>query len=182
MRHKGREPTLLYAAYGSNLHPVRLSLRLPGSRFKGTAVVAGKQLCFHKKSIDRSGKCNIAVGDGCIHVAVYKLNGREKAHLDQIEGAGSGYTVETIDVPGFSECFTYVAAPPYIDARLRPYSWYKQLVLVGCEFLEFPADYTATIRNIDAVEDPDRERHAANMQIVKQARKSASTLSLRGNS
>lgn len=171
---------MLYAAYGSNLHPVRLSLRLPGSRFQGAAIVAGKRLCFHKRSVDTSGKCNFAAGDSCIYVAIYELNGHEKAQLDQIEG--SGYTVETIRVTGFGECFTYVAARSYIDNRLRPYSWYKQLILAGCEFLEFPADYIATIRDIAATEDPDRERHATNMRIVKQARESASTFSMRGHS
>ena len=124
---------MLYAAYGSNLHPVRLSLRLPGAIYQGTAAVPGRRLRFHKRSVDESGKCNITTGDGIIHVAVYELTGREKSRLAEIEGAG--YTIETLDVPGFGECFTYVAALSYIDERLRPYTWYKELVLVGCEAL-----------------------------------------------
>ena len=163
---------MLYAAYGSNLHPVRLSLRLPGSRYQGTATIPGKRLRFHKRSVDRSGKCNIATGDGIIHVAVYELTEQEKFQLDEIEGAGSGYTVETIEVPRFGECFTYVATLSYIDERLRPYSWYKELVLAGCEALEIPANYIARIRKIPAMDDPDQIRHDNNMKIVELARKS----------
>ena len=163
---------MLYAAYGSNLHPVRLLTRLPGSRFLGAAAIASKKLRFHKRSQDGSGKCNIVAGDSSIHVAVYEINGQEKAQLDQIEGVGSGYCVETIEAPGFGMCFTYVAVPSYIDNKLRPYSWYKELVLVGCEALEFPIDYIAMIRNVAAIDDPDKERCAANMQLVERARKS----------
>ena len=169
---------MLYAAYGSNLHPVRLSLRLPGSRYQGAAALPGKRLRFHKRSIDQSAKCNIAVGDGIIHVAVYELTGQEKSRLDKIEGAGSGYTIETIEVPGFGECFTYVAALSYIDEGLRPYSWYKELVLVGCEALDIPADYAARIRQIPAITDPDELRHAENMKIVDLARVSGCSLSI----
>jgi len=164
---------MLYAAYGSNLHPVRLSLRLPGSRFLGTATIAGWKLLFHKRSLDRSAKCAIFAGQDSIHVAVYEINEQEKAVLDGIEGVGSGYSVETLDVPGFGDCFTYIATSSHIDDRLRPYSWYKELVAVGCEALGFPVDYVATIQSIAAIDDPDRERHATNTRLIERARKSA---------
>lgn len=163
---------MLYAAYGSNLHPVRLSLRLPGSRFRGTATIAGRELRFHKRSMDESGKCNIATGTGPIHLAIYELNADERAELDRIEGLGLGYASETIDVPGFSECFTYKASPSHIDEELQPYTWYKELVLIGCEYHGFPADYIAMIRSIAAIADPDGGRHAMNMRIVELARRS----------
>ena len=164
---------MLYAAYGSNLHPVRLSLRLPRSRFLGTAAIDGMKLCFHKRSIDKSAKCNIVAGDGIIHVAVYDLDEREKTQLDRIEGVSLGYSVETIEAPGFSECFTYCAETSHIDGEIPTYSWYRELVLVGCKALEFPADYVKMIRNVAAIDDPDKERHANNMRIVEKARESA---------
>jgi len=162
---------MLYASYGSNLHPMRMSLRLPESRFQGTAAIKGRSLRFHKRSIDSSGKCNITTDDGSIHVAVYELSEEEKTRLDEIEGVGAGYVVEKIDVPGFGECFTYAATPSHIDERLRPYTWYKELVLAGCGHLDFPADYLAMIGNIEAIDDPDQDRHASNMRIVELARK-----------
>ena len=163
---------MLYAAYGSNLHPVRLRLRLPQSRFLGTAEVPGFELCFHKQSIDRSGKCNIVPGDGKIHVSVYELTAYERAKLDRIEGAGIGYHVESIAVPGFGDGFTYVAPPSHIDGGLRPYTWYKALVLVGCEAHAFPAGYVSGVRGIATVDDNNKQRHAENMRIVDQARMS----------
>jgi len=170
---------MLYAAYGSNLLPLRLSLRLPKSRYAGTAAIAGKRLCFHKRSKDKSGKCNIVAGDGSIHVAVYELDGQERAELDQIEGAGSGYAVETIEVPGFGECFTYVARASFIDDDLRPYSWYKELVLAGCEALCLPVDYITMIHEIAMIDDPDKSRHATNMRIIEQARACANADSIK---
>lgn len=170
---------MLYAAYGSNLHPQRLSMRLPKCRFKGTAAIAGQRLCFHKRSKDRSGKCNIVGGHSSIHVAIYELDGQEKAKLDQIEGVGFGYAVEEIEVPGFGECFTYVATASYIDDELRPYSWYKELVLVGCDALRLPIEYIARIQDVDAIDDPDRARHANNMKIVEQVRMTANAISIK---
>ena len=169
---------MLYAAYGSNLHPLRLLLRLPNARFAGAAELAGKRLCFHKRSQDESGKCNIVRGDASVHLAIYELNDQEKAELDQIEGAGVGYSVEEIEVPGFGECFTYIATASFIDDDLRPYSWYKALVLTGCKALRLPNDYIAMIQGITSIEDPDRARHANNMKIVEQTRMSANTVSV----
>ena len=170
---------MLYAAYGSNLHPLRLSLRLPKSRFEGTGAIGGQRLRFHKRSKDRSGKCNIVAGDGSIHVAIYELDEQEKDKLDQIEGVGSGYSVETIEVPGFGECFTYIATESYIDEQLRPYSWYKELVLVGCDALRLPIDYIAWIQQVTSIDDPDRARHDRNTRIVEQARKTVNAISIK---
>ena len=105
------------------------------------------------------------------------MDGQERAKLDQIEGVGFGYSIEVIDAPGFSECFTYVATASHIDEKLRPYSWYKELVLVGCDALGLPSDYIATIEAVTTIDDPDRERHANNMKIVEQARITANPIS-----
>ena len=104
---------------------------------------------------------------------MYQINVQGRDLLDRIEGVGSGYCVETIEAPGFGECFTYIATPTYIDYKLQPYSWYKELVLVGCEALEFPIDYIAMIEEIAAIDDADKERYAANMLLVENARMSS---------
>lgn len=163
---------MLYAAYGSNLHPLRLSLRLPGCRFLGTATIADMRLRFHKRSVDLSAKCNIVADDDIVHVAVYELDRREWARLNRIEGVGNGYSVATIEAPGYGDCFTYVASPSHIDDALRPYSWYKELVLTGCTALGFPAAYLSMIRNVASIEDPDEARHLENMQIIERAKNS----------
>ena len=88
------------------------------------------------------------------------------------------HSVEEIEVPGFGECLTYMATASFIDDDLRPYSWYKALVLAGCERLRLPTDYIAMIQGITSIEDPDRARHANNMKIVEQTRISANTVSV----
>ncbi|MDH3767197.1 MAG: gamma-glutamylcyclotransferase [Gammaproteobacteria bacterium] len=156
-----------YLAYGSNLHPARLRARSPSARLLGKAVVAGHALRFHKRSIiDGSGKCSIAKADDSIHVAVYELSNSDGVLLDEAEGLGIGYRHQTIAVAEFGECITYVATETHVDDSLRPYTWYKELVLLGCASLQFPQDYIDSIETVASQEDPDRQRHEENMQIV----------------
>ena len=158
-----------YAAYGSNLHPVRLRERVPSARLLGTGVVRDFSLRFHKRGADGSAKCNITSSSGEIHVAVYEIATAHKEELDRIEGVGSGYEVERITVPKVGHCFTYVASESHIDDHLRPFTWYRELVLVGCRHLGFPADYVREIGTIRALRDSDAERHARHMSIVRRA-------------
>jgi gamma-glutamylcyclotransferase len=157
-----------YAAYGSNLHPLRLQARTPSSRLLGTSVIGGRALRFHKRSVDGSGKCNVVPTDGEVHVAVYEIAAEEKPRLDAAEGVG--YCARTIDVAGFGECFIYIADDSHIDDALSPYSWYRELVLMGCEYLEFPQRYIDGVSSIESHRDPDFERHTKHMAIVREAR------------
>lgn len=164
---------MLYAAYGSNLHPVRLRDRVAGAALLGSATVAGKTLRFHKRGRDRSAKCNIVACDDEIHVAIYRISAVDKSQLDRIEGVGYGYDIELLDVPGYGECFTYVAADSHIQDGLRPYVWYRELVLVGCELHRFPAEYRSAVRAITVRNDPRGERHTRHMALVEKARNGA---------
>lgn len=157
---------LRYAAFGSNLHPGRLTRRLPAARLEGSGFVAARSLAFYKRSVDGSGKCCLlAPGDG-VHVAVYTFDEASKALLDDIEGVGRGYEVTTLEVPGFGECYTYAAAPDYVDERLLPYDWYRDLVVLGCKKLGFPRDYVRRVESQPSVPDPDIARAAANRRLV----------------
>jgi len=161
---------MLYAAYGSNLHPMRLGERVPSARLLGTAALPGWGLRFHKRSVDGSGKCNLVPAAGAAHVAVYEMAAAERGRLDRAEGLGVGYRIEQIDVAGFGECFTYLAMASHIDDSLRPYTWYRELVRLGCEHLGFPRPYIDGIAAIPAEPDPDRVRHAAQMALARRAR------------
>lgn len=159
---------MLYAAYGSNLHPLRVRRRTPTARLLGTAAVAGMALRFHKRGYrDFSGKCNI-VGDGdrSIYVAIYDIPLAEMRWLDHHEGAGAGYDRTLIEVAGFGDCVTYQATAAHIDDTLRPFTWYKTLVLAGCQKLAFPNSYVEAIRAIPAVRDLDSDRHNTHMQLA----------------
>ena len=155
-----------YAAYGSNLHPVRLTERLSSAQLVGPAFVPGRTLEFHKRSIDGSAKCTIVEGGEGVHVAVYDISIDDKHRLDEIEGVGRGYSDETIDVPGFGLCATYVAEPTHVVTDLGPYRWYQALVVQGCRFHGFPASYIARIAGVASVEDPDDARRVTNDALV----------------
>lgn len=155
-----------YAAFGSNLHPGRLTRRLPSARLEGSGFVADRSLVFHKRSVDGSGKCCLTTpGDG-VHVAVYTFDDNAKALLDDIEGVGRGYEIARLSVSGFGDCYTYAAAPDYVDVRLLPYDWYRDLVLLGCRKLGFPTDYVRHIETQPCIADPDAARADANRRLV----------------
>lgn len=166
---------MLYAAYGSNLHPVRVQQRTPTAQLLGTAMINDMALRFHKRGYtDFSGKCNIVRQRGDrIYVAIYDILPAEMRLLDRHEGAGSGYDRASIDVEGFGESVTYIAAYTHIDDALVPFSWYRDLVVVGCEKLGFPEGYVEQVRRVRAKRDLDCDRRTANMQLVKQCKDDA---------
>ena len=164
-----------YAAYGFNLHPIRLSERIPSAKLLGKGILVGKSLRFHKRSKDGSGKCNIVDDDQQqVYVAVYELDESEKPALDNAEGVGYGYRSEEVKVDGFGECITYIAEDSHIDDSLKPYTWYKEMLLVGCEKLEIPKAYIDHIRCVDANDDFDQQRQAKNMELVARAKNTTS--------
>ena len=169
--------THLYAAYGSNLHPARLCARVPSATLLGASTIADRALRFHKRGQDGSGKCDIIVVPGeQVHVAVYRLDAAGVARLHDIEGVGRGYRLTTVEVPGFDTGFTYVAEPGCVDPALACFSWYRALVMLGCEHFRFPRAYREQVAAVPVVEDPDRARHLRHMDIVTRARGAVTSL------
>lgn len=161
--------TVRYAAYGSNLHPLRLAARVPSAELLGTSVLPGWALRFHKRGADGSAKCDIVGHDDSVHFAVYDLDERDKLRLDAVEGLGAGYEVHTLELPGFGEAFIYRASASHVDAALKPFGWYRALVAIGCKYHRFPGDYVARLASIETRDDPDPARHALHMDIVRRA-------------
>lgn len=159
------EPTE-YFAYGSNMATARLRGRMPSAEPLGLATLPGHALRFHKRSTDKSGKCNaFATGDGedAVIGVLFSFNPVDRAALDKAEGAGKGYepTVITVinDKGRRRKVLTYFATPEAIDDSLKPYSWYKGHVLVGAHEHDLPHDYVAEcIEAVQADEDPNRDR------------------------
>lgn len=163
---------LNYFAYGSNMHPFRLWQRVPSSSAVEAVELRGHVLCFHKRSPDGSGKCNIlATGrqtDRVIGI-LYRIDPSDRHALDQAEGLGCGYFHAEFRLSGSSGehgAFAYVADPSYIDDTLKPYSWYKALVLGGARAHGLPAAYVRTIERHVSIEDPDRARHREHLRIL----------------
>ncbi len=156
-----------YAAFGSNLHPLRLGKRLASARLRGTAFLPDWSLEFHKRSEDGSGKCSIRRGSSGVHLAIYDMVDADRLLLDRIEGLGAGYDGISLEIPGFGRCFSYAAAATHVDESLAPYDWYSGLVLAGARLHGFPDDYLSRIRSVATTRDPDAERHRSMWDLVE---------------
>ena len=160
-----------YAAYGSNLHLLRLKKRVSSAKQLGTSFIARFDLRFNKRSdVDGSAKCNIGMGDRGVYVAVFEIARSQKADLDRIEGLGQGYNELAFEDPDFGELLTYVADPAVIDESLAPIDWYKEMVLLGGKSNDFSSEYVRTIEETASIEDPDKGRSHAQWKIVEEMR------------
>ena len=162
-----------YLAYGSNLHPYRLIQRVPSARPLGVVEMPNKRIAFHKRSIDKSGKCLFYEASGPENVmygVAYEFDAAEKTHLDQLEGLGQGYNEQLLSFPlrgATCEAFVYLAASTHIDPTRVPYDWYKEMVLLGARYHRLPPAYIASIDAIASMPDPDSKRVADNAPILE---------------
>ncbi|MET4216960.1 gamma-glutamylcyclotransferase (GGCT)/AIG2-like uncharacterized protein YtfP [Bradyrhizobium sp. LB14.3] len=161
----GPSEPIVYFAYGSNMARARLRKRLPSCESIGTATLPGHALRFHKRSKDQSGKCNaFASGNNNEVIGVlFSFDPAERAKLDEAEGLGAGYEhaiVTVINEEGRRrKVLTYLATPEYIDDTLKPYGWYKDLVLAGAAEHDLPPEYIeACIHSVEAIDDPNKIR------------------------
>ena len=161
----GPPEPVVYFAYGSNMSTARLRERMPNCKPLGIATLPGHALRFHKRSTDKSGKCNAFAGgnnDSVIGV-LFSFDPAERAELDKTEGVGSGYEhamVTVINEKGRRrKVLTYLATSDYLDDSLKPYGWYKDFVLAGGREQGLPPEYIAEfIESVEANEDPDKTR------------------------
>jgi gamma-glutamylcyclotransferase len=162
-----------YFAYGSNLHPFRLIERVPSARLIGMVELADHRLRFHKRSQDGSSKCNlIQTGSESdrVYGAMYDIDPAQKQALDRVEGNGCGYLDHHISLRHQGRtytCLTYFAQQAYIVDDLKPYHWYKHLVVLGAKYLQFPDAYVCSIESVESVEDPDEKRKRVNEALIE---------------
>ena len=167
MRDRGNNPRrrgeVLYFAYGSNMSTARLRARVPSCRPLGIGSLPGHELRFHKRSKDGSGKCNALAVDGAAGVmgVLFSFDVTDRPGLDRAEGRGAGYDyteVTVLDFEGGSlNVLTYLAHPDHIDDHLKPYGWYRDLVIEGAREHGLPQDYVeGWIKAVESIEDPDR--------------------------
>ena len=162
---------IYYFAYGSNLHPMRLGERVPSAELIGVAKHPKHSLTFHKKSNDGSSKCNMFNSDSdLIYGAIYKLKPEHKNELDKFEGKGYVYIDNQIMLKHNRNeytCFTYLAQQSHIVDSLKPYHWYKKLVILGAQYLEFPDAYISSIEAVESMEDPDSTRRKEKEVLIE---------------
>lgn len=168
---------IYYFSYGSNLHPVRLMQRVPSAELIGATEHPNHKLTFHKKSSDDSSKCNMFhSGDesDLVYGAIYRLKSEHKNVLDRFEGKGYGYIDNQIILKHNGNqyrCFTYLAQQSHIVDNLKPYNWYKTLVILGAKYLEFPGSYISSIEEVESMEDPNLKRRNEQEELIESINK-----------
>ena len=151
-----------YFAYGSNMLTERLVVRCPSARAVSPALVDGYRLEFCKRSKDQSGKATLVKAtDSIVHGVLFAIDHSDVAALDRAEGAGYGYERVTVEVQvakgnDLIDAHSYLATE--IDHTLRPYSWYKALVLAGATQHGLPDAHRLEISALEAIDDTNLER------------------------
>ena len=146
--------------YGSNMASHRMTERAPSARVLGSGRLTRHALRFHKTGRDGSGKADAFFtgrSEDAVWGVVYEISAPDKARLDLIEGLGRDYFEREVTLspaaaanPGGVRIYT--ASMQMIDGRLRPYPWYKALVLEGAREHGLPADYVASLETVVALE------------------------------
>ena len=166
----------LYFAYGSNMltRRLRATNRTPSARVEGTGFLKGYRLTFDKVSNDksgrRSGKCDAeATGNQSDYVygVLFSIDRIEERALDGAEGLGRGYRKDTINVmttDGKRTALAYIATEK--DTSLRPYDWYKELVIAGAIEHRLPLSYVEGLRAVESQLDPDIARRDKNRRLL----------------
>lgn len=147
----------------------RLLARVGDVGHVGTARLDGYRLGFSKSSVDGSGKCTLLreSGEHGVWGVVYELGDEQKLLLDGFEGAG--YEVENVGLHTGAEkiaAFTYIGRRRTLDNSLRPFTWYKSLVLSGALQAGLPVHYIAGIESVLAIEDPDHTRASEHLRLI----------------
>ncbi len=161
--------SLIYLAYGSNMHPARLQARVPSAIAIKPLTLRGWRLHFHKRGRDGSAKCNIlatANRADRVHAVLYRIAARHRPQLDAAEGLGSGYEIQHLEIADIGRAFFYIASSEHIEDRLRPFHWYKAFVMAGARHHALPADYCAQIAAVQSIADPDPQRALHNLALL----------------
>jgi gamma-glutamylcyclotransferase len=136
----------------------RLRARVPSAKAIGIGQLVGHALRWDKRSWwDGSGKCDAeatALLNDVVWGVVFELDPDDKPALDRAEGLGVGYMEKVVRVmteAGPVTAVTYYATDK--DASLRPYHWYKALVIAGAREHGLPASYRNRLELVVTVSD-----------------------------
>ncbi len=150
--------------------PRRIELRLGRCEAIGTASLRGYALRFHKRGGDGSGKCDaFHTGNpaNTLYGVVYSLSQAQRDMLDEFEGPG--YASRDVSVrmqSGMLTAYAYVARAGHVDTDLRPFAWYKSIVVAGAQAHGLPAHYLETLAAVYASPDPDVDRNSECLAIL----------------
>lgn len=162
--------TVTYFAYGSNMLRKRLTDRVGEVRELGAASLRRYSLTFHKRSGDGSGKCTLVESGGNgdeVWGVLFQLSIQQRRTLDRYEGAGYARHEVTLS-RGDSRlpAITYISTTRHIDPALKPFPWYKGLVVAGAIQWDLPPDYIEALVSVPTIDDLDQARVEANHGLI----------------
>ena len=163
-----------YFAYGSNMFEAWIRSRVPGAVAVGVASLPGYSLQWHKVSKDGSGKCDIVTSKdskSIVNGVLFTIPADQKPALDRAEGLGLGYEESEflLDINGKKlRALAYYATET--DSSLKPYSWYRDLVIAGAVEHGLPADYLSALMAVTAKEMPNEHQANVSEEILSAAR------------
>ena len=139
----------LYAAYGANLDPARMSERCPHSPLHGTGWLQGWRLTFGGEEHGWDGALATIVQDPFeqVFVAVYDVSEEDESALDGWESADTGLyrklRVRVSTLTGEVVAWTYV-----LDAFEGglPSASYLGVLADAAESGDAPSDYVSALR------------------------------------
>jgi len=158
-------------AYGSNMLTARIRERAPSARAVAIGHLTGYQLCWNKRSrLDGSGKCSVSETGQQAHVVwgvVFEMGVENKPNLDRAEGLGQGYgeRVVKVNTEGGQLAVTMYYATS-ISPGIRPYDWYRELVVGGAREHRLPEEYVRTLETVEVMKDSDEDRAAINRRLL----------------
>jgi gamma-glutamylcyclotransferase len=127
-------------------------------------------LRFHKRSTDGSVKCDIPESSSDSDIVwgvVFEMPENKIGALDRAETGYIRTAIEVLreDAPLISAA-SYITNPANIDSQLLPYTWYRDLVVVGARQHNLSVAYISQLIAVVAVPDLDRERCALALKSI----------------
>ena len=142
----------LYAAYGTNLDPARMSDRCPYSPLQTTGWLEGWRLTFGGEEHGWDGSLATIVQDSFEHVfvAVYDITAEDMAQLDGWESADRGlYRKTKVRVSTMNgEVVTWTYVLDAFEGGL-PSASYLGVLSEAADAAGAPADYVHALRRRD---------------------------------
>ncbi len=141
---------MLYAAYGSNLDPHRMSLRAPHSPLRASGWLPGWRLTFGGEDVSWDGALCTIVEDPSsqVYVVLYELAPEDEAVLDEWDGVDMNLftkiTVRVVTLDGD------VAAGVHVLNAYEgglPTARYLGMIADAAEAGGAPDDYVADLRS-----------------------------------
>ncbi len=155
-----------FFAYGTNVLLAKMMSLVTFAQAIGLAELSGYQLIFNKKSHkDDSGLANLTATQKAtdkVYGNLYEVSDSYLSTLELAEGIQHGYHTQKVTVlcqgENISATIFLCDDPAFLQNNLKPFDWYKAMIVRGLERLEAPADYTQKVKKMEDILDVDVQR------------------------